>query len=141
MEPIQLKYAADLARFPGCPPDTAVGCQRLAFRYVHSDISDSRNFLPASKLNPQRQLLGKTRCIGMALSFWTTKEQALAAYNSYREKFQNFEKTAGDHVASGDITFNDGIACPVREDGHFSFFESCSANFGHLRFTIVQKLT
>lgn len=136
---MQLKYAAELARFPKCPPDSAVCCERTAFRFVHSDINDHRNFLPVAKITPQRRLRPEMRCAAHGLSFWATKDQALAAHRSFREQFPNFEATAGSHLASGILREADGRACPVRHDGHFTFFEFATSALGPGTFAIDQK--
>lgn len=138
---MQLKYATELNRFPNCPPDNATPCDRQAFRFVHSELSDIRNFLPVAKLTPQRRLRPDMRCVSLALSFWATKDQAVAAHRSFREQFQNFEETAGGYLASGVLRHEDGRAGPDRRDGHFSFFESSTANFGPDRFSVVQELS
>lgn len=143
MEELELKYATDLRQIPECPPSAAVPCVRKAFRFVHEDVSDCRNFSPVAKINPRRILQGSKphgRCIAFALSFYASKEQAITAFNNMLARQQNFWKTVGDRLATGQLSGGDGVALGVSNDGHFSFFESLSADFSSSRFTVIERL-
>lgn len=134
------KYADDLGRYNNCPPENAVPHCREAYRFVHEDIGDHRNFKPCSKLKPRRALSAHDPCVSFALSLYLTKEQAAARYEFLREEHPNFPKTAGTHLARGILCDEDGRACHFSSNGHFSFFESPSANLA-AKFTIVEALS
>ncbi len=79
-------------------------------------------------------------CTAVALSFYASKEQAITAFNTMLARQQNFWKTVGDQLATGQLSCGDGIALGVGNDGHFSFFESASSDFPSGRFTVIERL-
>jgi hypothetical protein len=120
-----LKYADDLSRISDCPPPSAATCERAAFRFVHADPKDPRNFLPVSKLTPQRKFEDDDiRCLSHALSLFDSREHAAAFYKRKKTKYRNFHKTIGTHIAKGALTHGDGVSTVPRWDGHFDFFEA-----------------
>lgn len=136
---MQLKYADDLRKYQNCPPADAVPHLQEAFRYVHAALDDKRNFLPVSRLTPRRKLRLNEQCVSFALSMYETREQAVKKYAYLRNQHENFQKTAGSHLARGVLMEEDGRGCHYRSDGHFSFFEASTADLA-LRFTIMEKL-
>ena len=129
---MQLKYAADLQRYRDCPPVAAAPCTREAFRFVHADIDDPRNFLTPAGLSPRRDFRPGQRCVSHALSFWASNEQAVAYFSHKQDENPNFNKTIGTHLARGTLSESAGIACPPRQNGHFSFFEAANADFAEV---------
>jgi len=70
---------------------------------------------------------------------WATQGQAESAYATFLSGFPNFDKTSGTHLASGRLVASDGRAGGERSDGHFSFFESASADL-EAKFSVLHKL-
>ena len=143
MEAVELKYAVDMRQIPECPPSAAVPCEREAFRFVHEDVLDTRNFNPVAKINPRRILQGSkphAKCIAFALSFYASKEQAITAFKTMLARHQNFRNTVGDQLATGQLSRSDGVALGVSNDGHFSFFEFASVDFSTGRFNVIERL-
>lgn len=136
---MQWKYATDLGRHPGCPPATTAPHIGPAFRFVHFDMSDSRNFLPAVKINPRRKLRQHEQCFGLSLSLYKTRDQAVARYRYLHDQHENFHKTAGDSLATGTLDAADGHGCNYNTNGHFEFFESDTSDLPS-KFTFLEKL-
>ena len=137
---MQLKYADDLGKHQNCPPSTAIPHAKEAFRFVFATIEDGRNFLPVAKLTPQRKLRPQDHCVAHALSMYVTRQQAIDRYRFLSSGHENFYKTAGDHLARGVMCADDGHGCHYHSNGHFSFFESETANLS-TKFSVLEKPT
>jgi hypothetical protein len=136
---MDFKYSAELAQYPNCPPKNAQQLCRPAFRFVHADLEDKRNFLPVAKLNPARVIPEHLLCESLALSMFASKESAERRYQSLRRQVKNIYKTIGTHLATCNLSEEDGISTIASETGHFSLFESKDINW-EKRFTIVGDL-
>jgi hypothetical protein len=132
-----LKYAAELGRYPNCPPTDASPCTKVAFRFVHSEAEDRRNFLCPAKINPRRQFSPDKRCDALALSLFSTREKATKFYQDLRRSNPNIYKLIGSCLSSGQLELTDGVATVERTDGHFSLWESADANLV-TRFKVVE---
>jgi hypothetical protein len=99
---------------------------RIAYRWVFSDISDKRNFLPVYILTPWRKNKGY-RCDGWALSLYETKKQAKDKLRFLAENDPNIHLKLGTHTAEGILNIDDGISdnasASVINIGHFNHFE------------------
>ena len=46
---MELKDASELGRYQNCPPRDLSACScRTAFRFVHAELKDDRNYLPSA---------------------------------------------------------------------------------------------
>ena len=136
---MQWKYAADLSNHPECPPTTVRPHVGDAFRFVHSDLADERNFLPAAKLNPRRKLRPHEQCFGFSLSLYVTRDTAVKRFTYLHSLHENFPKTAGDSLATCTLCETDGRACNFNLNGHFEFFESDTSDLRPM-FSLVEKI-
>lgn len=129
----ELKYHAQLQAFSNCPPagNSGIG---IGYRWCFEDINDQRNSLPVSMLNPD----GRRCCNGYALSMFTTLDQAVARFNSLKNRFPEYETRVGTHYAQVRLRAEDGRSTPASNDGHFDFheyttFRLASSVLEHLR--------
>lgn len=137
---MQLKYHSEISQHQNCPPREVEQQGRLAFRFVHSSISDPRNFLPVAKLQPNRAFNHPAaRCDALSLSMFSSEQSAVSFYQSLARGYPNVRKTIGSHLAAGTINEEDGWCTPDRHDGHFSFFEAQQVQLVE-QFRIVKAL-
>jgi len=120
---VNFKYRQDLANFDPCPPLDVIARNEVAYRFVHSDIEDHRNFKPVSKINPQRKLKPEQQCSGFALSFFHTRDQAVKRFGELRRTNPNIEKTLGNQLVACPIFPDNGRASRPNTHGHFDFWE------------------
>ena len=136
----RFKYGDELVKHPDCPPTTLCKCvTRRAFRFVHEDIKDSRNFLPPARVNPKRLFKPDERCDALALSMFCDEEKAVRFYDNLRKICKNIRNAIGSHLAGGQLKEADGMTTIDGEDGHFSLFESSAVDWEG-RFEIVKVL-
>ena len=135
-----LKYAEHIECLQNCPPGNCQKCTRDAFRFVFADINHPQNFLPVALKNPSRLLGDDTkRCSDHALSFFNSRENAIGAFQRMSRRFKNIRKTIGDHLATGTLQPQDGVATPVSRSGHFDLFEEDDCQLAG-RFRVVGAL-
>jgi hypothetical protein len=139
MMSIKLKYADSLAKLQDCPPVDAKPTSATSFRFVHHPIGDPRNFVPPAKLNPQRRFHGYKQCTSNALSLFTTKEKAVAAFKKLLEFNRKVYLQLGTHLAQGTVAETDGLATPPGDDGHFDLYEAEGSKVA-TTFSIVEVL-
>ena len=121
------KYGEFLSQFD-CQIDSLDKRETIAYRYVHSDISDCNNFLPPAIQQPQR--LFKNKCSSYALSFFENKEGALKRYKRLVKNSENVSKLLGENLAEGNIIDKHGVCTENNNFSHFDLFEfSDSPNF------------
>ena len=127
---MQLKYADELGRYENCPPANVSPRSGEAFRFVHADAADTRNFMVVSRLNPARlpHLPDAVCCSSFALSLFSKKEKAIEFFGKLKNKNRNIHKSLGTHLATVTIDENDGHATADSVEGHFSLYESHSAD-------------
>ena len=137
---MELKYQSDISSIPMCPPQDAIPRDLRAFRFVHSDIKDDRNFVVPAKLNPKRTFPDYVeQCAAYALSFFATQEAAEKRLRSLVKVSQNIKKRIGTHLAEGDLKSADGRTTSPSPSGHFDLFESKDLTLA-ARFQIVEEL-
>ncbi len=138
---MELRYAEKLKQYSDCPPVRTTVRDGEAFRFVHAAIENPRNFQCAATLSPSREFdTDARRCASWALSFFSSKEKAVAFYQKLKKTSPNIEKTVGTHLARGPVVPADGRVSVDRSDGHFSLWESNEANFSD-KFVIIQALS
>jgi hypothetical protein len=137
---MELKYLAELSRYPNCPPRSAKQRSRPAYRFVHEDIKDKRNFLPVIKLNPAREIPENMLCDCLALSMFESVDTAKKRFATLKKKVRNIHKTIGTHLATCNLVEEDGLSTVANDDGHFSLYESKSATAWETRFSVVGDL-
>lgn len=135
----KMKYGKELRRYENCPPGDAQPGSTQAFRFVHSDIADSRNFTPPAELQPNRTFRGRGLCLSWALSFFVNAEDAKKRFHALGQKHRNIHKAIGSCLAKGQLRDTDGRHTKPTRDGHFSLFESASASLAS-QFTITEDL-
>ena len=112
-----------------------------SYRYVFEDINHKRNFLPQLKDDPIRftDANGKKKCDYLNLSMYGKIEGAKERYYQLLNTFQNFNKTAGTHIANGMLDSDDGL---ITEEGTLSHFELYEFETVELKgkFKILEKL-
>lgn len=137
---MELKYHADISAIPLCPPSGVAERDQRAFRFVHSELNDARNFIVPAKLNPKRTFSDyEEQCAGYSLSFFSTKEAAIKRFLALAKVAPNIKKRIGTHVAEGDLKKSDGKSTPDSRSGHFDLFEAMGTTLAG-RFLIVEEL-
>src|SRR4051794_28790410 len=109
---MDLKYSQELGQHQNCPPNIATPCRKIAFRFVHTNFEDSRNFLCPAKINPQRQFDARSKCDALSLSLFSSEENAKKFYEKLRRSNRNIGKTLGTCLALVCISDVDGLATP-----------------------------
>jgi len=136
---MEFKYAEEMALVDNCPPSNAVARETEAFRYVHEEIGNVRNFLCDCKLNPARKLAENKRCSGLGLSFFDSEENARKAFEYLRERNPKIGKSLGDKLALGHLRSEDGRMSQPNSKGHFDLWEAVGVEFAD-RFEIIGDL-
>jgi hypothetical protein len=122
--PNNLKYAAKIAQYTGCPPVECIAVTRTLFRYVHRDPEHKNNWLPPAEIDPKRE---KTQCCeGYALSFITTKEAARRRYLRLRAKYPRLPAVMGDCLATVDVRPEHGLLSPNGEHRDLHEYEGAT---------------
>lgn len=136
-----LKYYQDIAPLHNCPPAGADCRACEAFRFVFGEIDDRRNFIPPAKRDLSRVFENDRRtCDAHALSFFVSRETAIAFYRKKSFTYKGFQKTIGTHIASGTIDVTDGLCTVPCRSGHFNLFQAAAATDLKDRFQIVEPL-
>jgi len=117
-----LKFQAELASLPDCPPSTASAHASVGFHWVFDPLTDQRNFVVKAVKTPARFAV-KPRCDAHALSMWDTEQRARDEYDRIRQKNQNIANELGTHVAEMTLTPNHGLQTAPNLRGHFSLYE------------------
>ena len=113
----------------------------LFYRYVFEDLSHKNNFLPQLKSDPARFIDadGKRKCNYLSLSMYSKIEGAKERYYQLLSSFPNFNKTAGTHIANGEIDAEDGLITKEGANSHFELYEFENVQLQN-KFSIVEKL-
>lgn len=137
---MELKYHTDISGIVACPPTVAAPRDQHAFRFIHDEIHDERNFVVPAKLNPKRKFPGhEEQCAAYALSFFSSKDAAFAKFLKLVKSNPNIKKLLGTQLAEGDLKKQDGRSTPISKSGHFDLFESKDSSLAG-RFRIVATL-
>lgn len=127
----------------GCPPDSCTPKTILGFRWVYDSISNENNFLP-SHLFDSKVLKKDTSnednrvsCLKCGLSVFSELRFAKSQYNSLSRRIK--QKFSYTHIASGQIRPEDGVVSEVRNNGHYTFFESEQSE-PHKTFEIIDTI-
>lgn len=133
-----------------CPPSNYAPQNRLAYRWVHQDINDSKNFTPRYYLAPRRDLekieslpleeRKQKMCDMLALSMFETEEKAKHRFNTLRKFIgRKIFQHLGTHIAQGCLKEKDGVCGPIDTVGHFEH-HPISIDSYPSKFTILSKL-
>ena len=121
---------------------TALGCQLPALftpddmsacRFAFSDTT-RQNHVPQYLMNPKRMLQdvekGKATTSLLALSCFTTSEEAESFYGNLQKAFRKISNSIGDSLAEGALANDDGMKTATAGNGHFDFYEyeGCDLN-------------
>lgn len=134
------KYAAQLTRFPDCPPPNT-SATGVAYRLVHNPMLTD-DFLP----NPeQRRNKNSDRehpeesCTSWGLSMFTTSNALQKKFGRLIGKYPNIANDVGDHIAQGTLLGTHGVITKPNKEHHFNLFEFADVNIAIL-FRIVSKI-
>src|SRR5688500_2395115 len=117
---MRFKYHKEIAQFE-CDLLAYQQCEaKTAFRWVFEEIHDPRNFEPKFKLDQSFQ---RNTCIGWALSFFNTQENAKKRLLHITKDKEHLFKKLGTHIANGLLEKVDGVSNDPEKFGHFSHFE------------------
>ncbi|MFD0762704.1 hypothetical protein ACFQZW_11485 [Lutibacter aestuarii] len=138
------KYAEDISNLDcDCPPsENYVEEEKVAYRWVHSDIEHPYNFIPVLKIDPNRIDDFDDcddKCKGYGLSLFNDLKKAENRLTSFLKRKPLLAKTLGNAIAEGTIEKNEGIASESDKRGHFTFHEDESCDLKP-KFTIVKQL-
>jgi hypothetical protein len=134
------KYAAQMARFPDCPPPnkSATG---VAYRLVHSPMLED-DFLP----NPEQQRNKNSdrqqqeeSCTSWGLSMFTTSNALQKKFGRLIGKYPHIANDVGDHIAEGALLGTHGVITKPNKENHFNLFEYADVNIAVL-FRVVSKI-
>lgn len=133
-----LKYANHLANIQNNDGDSCTtNCQELsqpAFRWVFSEISDPRNFVPVAVTGRYQNV-----CSGWAISLYDTLENSEKKYFDLLKDRPKLFKKLGTHVAEGNIQQSDGLCSLSNIEGHFDCHEYIDTDFSST-FAVVKAL-
>lgn len=137
---MSFKHDDELRRIENCPPSGMIAPQCQAFRFVHEEIKDSRNFQVPAILQPGRKFKDVAdECDAWGLSLFVSNTKAIEYFKRLVAKHRNIRKQIGTNLASGKLMPTDGYITPVDEAGHFSLYEVGELNLA-TRFAIVEPL-
>lgn len=118
------KYAAKIGVLQHCPPKTTECRDAVAYRFVHRDLGDPRNFLPVAMIPAARCPDASHCCTDYALSFFESESKAIARFQQLHNQARMFHKRAGGCIARVTISRADGaLTPPSKKSGHFDLFE------------------
>lgn len=128
------KFRDQLNSIERCPPSDAVEIEKTAFRFVHSELADPRNFKPPAMINTRRHFPNeKVKCRAHALSMFECRDKATLFFKNLEKSVPNVRKSIGTLIAKGNISRSDGRATRSEKNGHFDLFlyesESLSSKF------------
>ncbi len=138
------KYAKDISDLDcDCPPsENYVAEDKVAYRWVHSDIEHPYNFIPVLKIDTNRIddfENCEEKCKGYGLSLFNDYKKAEKRLTDFLKRKPLLAKTLGNAIAEGKIERNDGIAGKSDRRGHFTFHEEENCDLKP-KFTIVKHL-
>jgi hypothetical protein len=123
----KFKYATTfLTKVKDCPPPQAIEAERIAFRFVSNPI-DQSSFEVNAKLIPDR-FAESPCCSACGLSMFTTEDEARIFFAKMAEKFRNFRKRSGGHLAEIALTKAHGVQTKPTKNGHFDLHEYVGVN-------------
>jgi len=121
-----MKYQSEICKINNCPPNDCILEQQTAYRFVFDPVC-KKSFLPQGIKMPSRidNSNNQMKCSLLALSFFSTEENAREKYKKLKRKIKNINKTLGSHIAEGILNTTDGQRTKIcQKSGHFDFFEN-----------------
>lgn len=123
-----MKYAEEMTEIQRCPPEQATPLAATAYRFAHEDVNDDRNYLPVAKIPAtakrySRETNDSVKCRMLALSCFSTLEQAKEKWQRIAATSQRFTRNVGFWIGKVDLKDEDGRATQPNYEGHFDFFE------------------
>lgn len=136
---MRYKNHDEMSEIESCPPFAVREANGTAYRFVHENLEDPRNFTCAKHLNPRRTFrTADKQCSSLGLSMYITADAAERAWRYFSSQFQNFAQQTGTHLAIGDLCPDDGhISLPDR-NGHFDLWEAEHSNVSR-RFSMARS--
>jgi len=114
-----------------CPPATATGETREAWRWTFNPFSDNC-FLPVAKRNPMRlnrAEAAEEQCSCWALSMHRTDRESISAFQALERSFKRARQTLGTHLATAVIDASHGLSTAANAHGHFDLHPFRQVNF------------
>lgn len=135
------KYSELINKIKDCPAAVTELNKASSFRWVFSDINDSRNFLPPGIQKPKRfnDSSDLNKCKSYGLSFFNSLEKCTSYFLLRLAESPQLHKTVGDRIANGILDTGDGRGSKPDDFGHFSFYEFVNINLSE-KFSIVETL-
>lgn len=94
--------------------------EKIAYRWVHSNINDRRNFLPRPRIKEDYPISDFT---DWSISLFDTEENAIKKLKGYLKVKPNLYKVLGSCIAEGFINPHLGICDKPVITGHFNLME------------------
>lgn len=123
-----------------CPP-SKIAKTTQAFHLAVFPLDDSRNFRTPFERRPRRDNAKDYKCTAFAISFFNSASNAERFF--FTELNERIRSILGyTHMASGELTQEDGFQTLPRKDGHFDLFEFEDRRVTFTtRFQIISNLT
>lgn len=145
--PEKYKYhhiIAELDITQPCPCQNSSELNIEAYRWTHSEIDHSENFLPAKILDIIKKTPPRTnvvddyrKCTMCSISLFNSLESALKKFKQFTPSIK--KKLGYTHVATGLLEITDGVGTPIEPSGHFEFFEYSNVNLAS-KFKIISSI-
>lgn len=132
-----LKYSEDIKRISDegleCPPSGIYEMRGVFFRFGHLEQCKGfiYNNMPVKKITPDRILRNESEVKCMAstsLSCFETLESIKGHFIKLKSVNKNIYKSIGCSIFKFDVDLDDGLRSNSGLNGHFSFFESETAD-------------
>lgn len=99
--------------------------ERIAYRWVHSDINDKRNFVPRPLLMSNYSIKDAT---DWGISLFNTEENAEKKLKDFLKVKPNIYKALGSCIAEGNLKKTHGVCDKPVSSGHFNLIEYKEVN-------------
>lgn len=99
--------------------------ERIAYRWVHSNINDERNFLPRPKIKENYPIKHFT---DWGISMFDAKENATKRLQELTKDKPAMYKKLGSCIAEGNVKRTHGICDIPATSGHFNLMEYKGVN-------------
>ncbi len=143
----KLKYSREIKELGlkiDCPYKDCSTINTNSFRWIKMPLKNINNYLPRIILNysnsiPLRRndLSDNSKCSDCGLSMFNSKENAIRKFFGFPERIR---KNLGyTHIASCNISEEDGLSSKINLQGHFDFFEFVDINLAD-KFELIGEL-
>lgn len=99
--------------------------ERIAYRWVHQNIDDPRNFIPRPCIKKNYEVKDFT---DWGISLFNTEENAIKRLQNYTQDKPMLYKVLGSCIAKGNLKKMHGICDIPAKSGHFNLMEYKEVN-------------